>query len=144
MIGFACDHGGLELKNALAEYAQSCGFNVRDFGTFSKESCDYPDFAFPCAKSVATGECDFGVVVCTTGIGMSICANKVKGVRCALCRSEKDAEMTRRHNNANIIAFGQANGDIELSKKILEIFLNTQFEGGRHQRRVDKITAEEK
>jgi sugar-phosphate isomerases, RpiB/LacA/LacB family len=89
VIAFASDHGGLELKNALMEYAQSEGFNVRDYGTFDKNSCDYPDFAFPCAESVAKGESERGVVVCTTGIGMSICANKVKGIRCALVEAQR-------------------------------------------------------
>ncbi len=138
-IGFACDHGGLELKNHLIEYAGKKGYEVKDYGTFTKDSCDYPDFAYPCAKSVADGENDRGVVVCTTGIGVSMVANKVHGVRCALCHSRKDAEMTRRHNNANVIAMGQSSTDEKLAEEMFDIFMTTDFEGGRHERRVNKI-----
>ena len=140
-IGFACDHGGLELKNSLMAHAKEKGFEVTDYGTFTKDSCDYPDFAYLCAKSVADGVNERGVVVCTTGIGVSMVANKVKGVRCALCHSIRDAEMTRRHNNANMIAMGQSSTDEGLADEMLDVFLSTEFEGGRHERRVNKITA---
>lgn len=140
VVSFACDHGGLELKKCLAEYADSKGYSIIDFGTFDKESCDYPDFGVKVATSVAKGESDFGVCVCTTGIGMSMVANKVDGARCALCHSENDAEMTRRHNNANILALGQKTLSEEQAKSIFDIFMTTAFEGGRHLRRVNKIT----
>ncbi len=140
VIAFASDHGGYELKKSLMEYAEGIGYTVVDYGTHDKESCDYPDFGYMAAKSVADGVSDAGVVVCTTGIGMSIVANKVKGVRCALCRDEKDAEMTRRHNNSNVLALGQAATGEEEAKRIMSRFLGTEFEGGRHERRVDKIS----
>ena len=138
-ISIACDHGGLQLKNDLAAYIKSLGHTVCDFGTNSLDSCDYPDFAKPAAKAVASGECDRGVVVCTTGIGVSMVANKVKGVRCALCMNADMAKMTRLHNNANMIALGQKYVDVDTAKQIVDAFLNTEFEGGRHAVRVSKI-----
>jgi len=144
VVSFACDHGGLELKNAIIAHAKEKGFEVKDFGTYTKDSCDYPDFARQCAECVAKGESDFGVVVCTTGIGVSIVANKVDGVRCALCHTPFEAEMTRRHNNSNVIAFGQKAVSEEAAIEMFDIFTSMEFEGGRHQRRVDKITEIEK
>ena len=138
-ISLACDHGGLELKNQIADYLKKLGHSVADFGTNSKDSCDYPDFAKPAAKAVAEGICERGIVVCTTGIGVSMVANKVKGVRCALCLNPDMAKMTRLHNNANVIALGQKYVDFETAKQIVDNFLNTDFEGGRHAQRVDKI-----
>ena len=138
-ISLACDHGGLELKNQLADYIKSMGHEVVDYGTSSKDSCDYPDFAKPAALAVAHGECERGVVVCTTGIGVSMVANKVKGVRCALCMNADMAKMTRLHNNANMIALGQKYVDVATAKQIVDNFLNTEFEGGRHAIRVSKI-----
>lgn len=138
-ISMASDHGGLELKNAIKEYLQQNGHCVVDFGTYTCESCDYPDFVRPAAEAVAKGECQRGVVVCTTGIGASIVANKVKGVRCALCLNDDMATMTRRHNDANVIALGQKYVDVETAKRIVDAFCNTPFDGGRHQNRVDKI-----
>ncbi|MCH5159980.1 MAG: ribose 5-phosphate isomerase B [Clostridiales bacterium] len=138
-ISLACDHGGLELKNEIAFYLKELGHDVRDFGTNSKDSCDYPDFAKPAAKAVASGECERGIVVCTTGIGVSMVANKVKGVRCALCINADMAKMTRMHNNANVIALGQKYVDLNTAKQIVDNFLNTEFEGGRHAVRVGKI-----
>ena len=138
-ISIACDHGGLQLKNDLAAYIKSLGHTVCDFGTNSLDSCDYPDFAKPAAKAVASGDCDRGVVVCTTGIGVSMVANKVKGVRCALCLNADMAKMTRLHNNANVIALGQKYLDTDTAKQIVDAFLNTEFEGGRHAVRVSKI-----
>ncbi|MGN1040390.1 MAG: ribose 5-phosphate isomerase B, partial [Candidatus Fimimonas sp.] len=115
------------------------GHEVRDFGTYTSESCDYPDFARLAAQAVASGECERGIVVCTTGIGVSMVANKVKGVRCALCLNDDMATMTRRHNNANVLALGQKYVNEQTAKQIVNAFINTPFDGGRHQRRVDKI-----
>lgn len=138
-ISIACDHGGLDLKTQLAEYIKNLGHEVVDYGTGSKDTCDYPDFAKPAALAVANGECERGVVVCTTGIGVSMVANKVKGVRCALCMNADMAKMTRLHNNANMIALGQKYVDFAMAKQIVDNFLNTEFEGGRHAVRVNKI-----
>ena len=138
-ISLASDHGGLQLKNDVAAYLKQLGHEVRDFGTYSLDSCDYPDFAKPAALAVAKGECERGIVVCTTGIGVSMVANKVRGVRCALCVNDDMAKMTRAHNNANVIALGQKYVDLETAKKIVDAFLNTEFEGGRHATRVGKI-----
>ena len=141
MIAIACDHGALTLKNHLKAYLESHGIAVKDFGTDSLDSCDYPDFAAPAAKAVAAGECEKGIVLCTTGIGVSIVANKVDGIRCALCHEPWSAEMTRRHNDANMIAIGAGVTGTNLAEKIVDAFLSTEFEGGRHQRRVDKVMA---
>ena len=141
MIAIACDHGALTLKNHLKSYLESRGIAVKDFGTDSLDSCDYPDFAAPAAKAVAAGECEKGIVLCTTGIGVSIVANKVDGIRCALCHEPWSAEMTRRHNDANMIAIGAGVTGTNLAEKIVDAFLSTEFEGGRHQRRVDKVMA---
>lgn len=138
-ISLASDHGGLTLKNALRDYLTDSGYEVVDFGTYTTDSCDYPDFARLAANAVASGECERGIVVCTTGIGVSMVANKVKGVRCALCTNADMAEMTRRHNDANMIAMGQKYVDLSLAKQMADKFLTTPFEGGRHQTRVDKI-----
>ena len=138
-ISLACDHGGLQLKKEIEAYLKSLGHTVRDFGTNSLDSCDYPDFAKPAANAVASGDCERGVVVCTTGIGVSMVANKVKGVRCALCMNADMAKMTRLHNNANMIALGQKYVDVATAKQIVDAFLNTEFEGGRHAERVNKI-----
>ena len=138
-ISLASDHGGLQLKNQISEYLKQLGHDVVDFGTYSLDSCDYPDYARPAALAVANGECERGIVVCTTGIGVSMVANKVKGVRCALCINPDMAKMTRAHNNANMIAIGQKYVDFETAKEIVDNFLNTSFEGGRHSVRVDKI-----
>lgn len=138
-ISLASDHGGLQLKNQIAVYLQQLGHEVLDFGTNSLDSCDYPDFARPASEAVASGVCERGILVCTTGIGVSMVANKVKGVRCALCLNEDMAKMTRLHNNANMVAMGQKYVSLEMAQKIVDTFLNTQFEGGRHEIRVGKI-----
>lgn len=138
-VALACDHGGYQLKTGISDYLTSQGYAVRDFGTNSEDSCDYPDFARPAAESVATGECAWGIVVCTTGIGVSMVANKVRGVRCALCVNADMARMTRAHNNANMIALGQKYVDFDTAKEIIREFVNTEFEGGKHERRVNKI-----
>ena len=139
MIAIACDHGGYHLKEAVKAHLMEKGYEVKDFGTNSLDSCDYPDYAAPAAKAVADGTCEKGIVICTTGIGISMAANKVKGIRAALCTNEFCAEMTRRHNNANILCMGGKVIDKETAVKLVDIFLHTEFEGGRHQRRIDQI-----
>ena len=138
-IAFACDHGGLELKNSLIQYLSQQGYEIEDFGTYTKDSCDYPDFAHKAAQAVQDGVCQRGIVVCTTGIGVSMVANRHKGVRCALCSNADQAELTRKHNNANMIAFGQRYITFDMAKLMVDVFLKTEFEGGRHVRRVEKI-----
>ena len=141
MIAIACDHGGYALKEAVKAHLDELGLAWRDFGTNSTDSCDYPDYAAPAARAVGSGECDRGIVICTTGIGISIAANKVKGIRCALCGDSLSAEMTRRHNDANMLALGAGITGPNLAKRIVETFLNTEFEGGRHARRVGLLDA---
>lgn len=143
MIAIACDHGAYELKEAVKNHLTQRGFAVKDFGTHNTESCDYPDFAGPAALAVASGECEKGIVLCTTGIGVSITANKVKGVRCALLSDLLSAKMTRQHNDTNMMAMGAAIVGPMLALQIVDTWLDTAFEGGRHQRRVDKIMAYE-
>ena len=140
-IAVACDHGGLNLKNALIAYLEKNGHEVKNFGTDTLDSCDYPDYAVLAAEAVATGVCDRGIVVCSSGIGVSIVANKVPGVRCAHCHDTYCAKYTRLHNDANMIAFGEKVVGVGLMEEIVSLFLNTEFEGGeRHNRRIDKIT----
>lgn len=143
-ISIACDHGAFELKERLKAHLLEQGHEVTDCGTYSADSCDYPDFARPAARLVADGVCERGVVVCTTGIGVSMVANKVKGVRCALCHEPLSAEMARRHNDANVLAMGAGVTGGNLAQRILDVFLSTGFEGGRHQRRVDKMMETER
>lgn len=139
-IAFGCDHGGFIYKEAVINYLKNSGHEVVDFGTFSEDSCDYPDYATKVTNAVVTKDCNYGVLICGTGIGMSIVANKVKGIRCAHVTDEFSAEMTRRHNNANVLALGARISKIEDCLKFVEIFLNTPFDGGRHQTRVSKIS----
>lgn len=140
-IALGCDHGGYELKQYIIQVLEKLGHTCEDFGCDSLDSCDYPDFGAAAARAVAEGKCHRGIVICTTGIGISIAANKVKGVRCALCSDPLSAEMTRRHNDANMLAMGAGMVGPNLALRMVEVFLATEFEGGRHQRRVDKITA---
>ena len=140
-IAVACDHGGLELKKVLLQYVKEHGYEYQDFGTYTSDSCDYPDFALPAAEAVACGKCDRGIVICSTGIGISIAANKVKGIRCAHCHDTYSAKYTRLHNDANMLAFGQRVIGEGLMEEIVDVFLSTDFEGGRHQRRLDKLAA---
>ena len=135
-IALGCDHGGYAMKEDIKKQLEGLGHEVKDCGTYSTESCDYPIFGEAAARAVASGECEYGIVVCTTGIGISIAANKVKGIRCALCGDSYSAEMTRRHNDANVLAMGAGIIGPNLAKKITEVFLTTEFEGGRHARRV--------
>lgn len=139
-IAIACDHGGFELKNAIIDKINSDN-EVRDFGCYSEESVDYIDYAKAVAEAVAKGDFDKGILVCGTGIGMSIAANKVKGIRAACCSEAFSAEMTRRHNDSNILCLGGRVVSIEKGIELAELFLSTEFEGGRHERRVSKITA---
>ena len=141
MIAIGADHGGFDLKETIKKHLEGQGYQVEDLGCHGKESCDYPDFGAATARAVAEGRCDKGIVVCTTGIGISIAANKVKGIRCALCAEPYSAEMTRRHNDANMLALGAGIIGANLAKEIVNVFLKTRFEGGRHQRRVDLISA---
>ena len=140
-LAIGCDHGALALKNKAVAHLTAKGYEVVDFGTYTPDSCDYPDFAEKAAKAVASGECEKGIVLCTTGIGISIAANKVKGIRCAHCTDVLSAEMTRRHNNANVLAMGAGLTGTNVALRMVEVFLNTEFEGGRHQRRVDLLDA---
>lgn len=140
-ISLGCDHGGYDLKEHIKAYLEGKGHTVKDCGTDSKESCDYPLFGKAAAEAVADGTCQRGIVICTTGIGISISANKVKGIRCALCSDPLSAEMTRRHNDANMLAMGAGMIGKNMAERIVDVFLSAEFEGGRHQRRVDEITA---
>ena len=142
-ISIASDHGGYELKEDLRSWLTEQGHEVEDFGCHSRESCDYADFAEPAARAVAEGKCDRGIVICTTGIGISITANKVKGIRCALCSEPVSASLTRHHNDANMLAMGAGMVGPMMAREVVTAFLTNDFDGGRHQRRVDKITAVE-
>ena len=143
MIAIASDHGGYALKEHIKTYLAAKGVECHDFGTHSTESCDYPVFGRAAAEAVASGQCEKGIVICTTGIGISITSNKVKGIRCALCGDPLSAELTRRHNNANMLAMGAGIIGPNLAERIVDAFLTAQFEGGRHERRVNLITAME-
>ena len=140
-LAIGSDHGGFRLKEAIKTYLLAHDYEVTDFGTESEDSCDYPDFALPVAEAVAKGEYYRGILICGTGIGIGIVANKVKGVRAALCHDTFSAEACRNHNDANILTMGERIVGEGLALKIVETFLNSDFEGGRHQRRVDKIKA---
>lgn len=140
MISIGSDHGGYELKMAVINHLQEKGFECKDYGCYSLDSCDYPEFGRAAAEAVANGECEKGIVICTTGIGISITANKVKGIRCALCTSLNQAEMTRLHNDSNVLALGASTVSVELAMEIVDKFLGTEFSNEeRHQRRIDKI-----
>lgn len=138
-IAIGSDHAGLELKEGLRKYIESTGAEVSDFGTSGTDSVDYPDFAFEVGKAVAGGECKYGVLVCSTGIGIGVAANKVKGIRAALVCNVEAAIQSRSHVDCNVIVFGQRFCDIEMAKACYDAFIKTPFEGGRHERRVGKI-----
>ena len=141
-IAIGCDHGALALKNALVERLTAQGHEVKDFGTYTEDSCDYPDFAAPAARAVASGECEKGIVLCTTGIGVSITANKIPGIRCALLNDVTSARMTREHNDTNVMAMGAARVEQSVAFQIVDTWLNTEFSHAeRHQRRIDKVMA---
>ena len=139
-IAIGCDHGGLEHKNAIIEHLKNRGFQIEDFGIKVLESVDYPDIAKPVSLAVAKKECDLGILVCGTGIGMSLAANKVKGIRAAVCSDHFSAKYTRLHNNSNILCLGGRVIGIGTALELVDLFVDTAFEGGRHQKRVDKIT----
>lgn len=143
-IAIAADHGGYELKNILIDYLTEKGHLVINMGTDSSESVDYPDFAKACCDEVVAKRADFGILVCGTGVGISIAANKIDGIRCGLCPSREIAALVKQHNNANVIALGGRFTEAEEAKKIVDAYMSAEFEGGRHQSRIDKIMALEK
>jgi len=144
-IAIGCDHGALTLKNKLVSHLKAKGYEVADFGTHTTASCDYPEFAAAAAKAVAAGECEKGIVLCTTGIGVSISANKIDGIRCALLSDVWSAKMTRLHNDTNMMALGAGVVGENLALEIADTWLSTEFSGDeRHQRRIDKLMALEK
>ena len=144
MIAVGSDHGGYALKQHILRYLKENGFEYKDYGCFSEQSVDYPDFALPVAEAVASGEAERGIVICGTGIGVSIAANKVPGVRAALCHDCFSAKATREHNDSNVLAMGERVIGPGLALEIADIWLHTPYAGGRHQARIDKITAIEK
>jgi len=138
-IALGCDHRGLELKRAIMALLDELKYDYHDFGAFSTDSVDYPDIAKQVAEAVAAGDFDQGILICSSGIGMSIAANKVKGIRAALCCGTFGADMARRHNDANVLCLGQNTLDINTALDIVRVYLTTSFEGGRHLRRLEKI-----
>lgn len=143
-IAIGADHGGYELKEEIKKYLTENGYELKDFGTYSTDSCDYPDYGLKVAEAVASKEYEFGILICGTGIGISIAANKVPGIRAALCSDTFSAHATREHNDANILAMGARVVGPGLALDIVKTFLNAKFEGDRHVRRLDKITEIEK
>ena len=139
MIALGCDHGGYPLMQEVKKYLDEKGIAYHDFGTYSPDRCDYPDYGAAAARAVASGECEKGILVCTTGVGISIAANKIHGIRCALCSEPVSAKMSRCHNDANMLAMGGALIGVNMMREIVDAFLNSEFEGGRHARRVEKI-----
>lgn len=139
-IAIGCDHGGLEHKNAIVEHLKERGFEVIDFGIYEQKSVDYPEIAIKVANSIASGETERGFLVCGTGIGMSLAANKVKGIRAAACSEHFSAKYTRLHNDSNILCLGGRVIGVGTALELADLFVDTEFEGGRHQRRVDMIT----
>ncbi len=141
-IAIACDHGALELKNVLLAHLEENGHTCEDFGTYTSDSCDYPDYAAAAACAVADGRCERGIVLCTTGIGVSIAANKIRGIRCALLSDVLSARMTREHNDTNVMALGAGIVGQSLALEIADTWLGTEFSGQeRHSRRIDKLMA---
>ena len=140
-IAIGCDHGGYLLKQDILIWLEEHDYEFEDFGCYNTESVDYPVYAEKVARAVASGACDKGIVICTTGIGISIAANKIKGIRCAHCADCLEAEMTRRHNDANMMAIGAGFTGKNMAERMVEVFLTTEFEGGRHERRVNKMMA---
>lgn len=138
-IAIGCDHAAFDEKNNLIKYLENKNFLVKDFGCFSNDSVDYPDYARLVAKEIQNNNYDFGILICGSGIGISIAANRHRGIRAALCTSEFHAEMSRKHNDANIIALGARITPIDEMFSIISKFLDTEFEGGRHQNRIEKI-----
>ena len=141
MLAIGSDHGGYELKEEIKKYLEEQKIPYKDFGTDSTASVDYPDIAYPVAKAVADGECEKGILCCGTGIGISMAANKVKGIRAACCSDCFSAKLTRQHNDANILCMGGRVVGVGKALMMVDLFLHTEFEGGRHQKRIDKLTA---
>ena len=141
MIAIACDHGGLSLKNSVVTWLKEWDYQVQDFGVHSNTSVDYPDYAVLVGKAVVSGECSCGILICGTGIGMAISANKVAGVRAANVENIYSARMFREHNNGNVLCLGARISGIEIAKEIVKSYLSTEFSGGRHERRVNKMMA---
>ncbi len=139
MIAIGCDHGGFNFKNAIMKKLEEMGYDYKDFGTYSTDSCDYPDIAKEVCKAITSGECDKGILICGTGIGMSIAANKLKGIRAAHVTDTFSARMTKEHNDANVICLGERITGIEVALEIVEAYLKATFQGGRHANRVAKI-----
>ncbi|WP_026657714.1 ribose 5-phosphate isomerase B [Butyrivibrio sp. AC2005] len=141
MIALGSDHGGFDIKQVVIEHLKERGIEYKDFGTYDKNSCDYPIFGKAAAEAVASGECEKGIVICTTGIGISIVANKVKGIRCALCSEPHSARLTREHNDANVLAMGGALIGPDMAIDIVDTFLDTEFSGlEKHERRISEIS----
>ena len=143
-LALGCDHGGYALMQEVKKHLDDLGVKYKDFGTYSEESCDYPIYAEAAARAVQSGECELGVLICGTGIGVSICANKLDGIRAALCSDCFSAEATRNYNNANVLCMGARVLGVGLALKILDTFLNAKFDGGRHSRRIALISELEK
>ena len=141
MIALACDHAALEMKREIIGLLDDMGLAYKDFGTYEAVSCHYPLYGERAARAVASGECDRGILICGTGIGMSLVANKVAGIRCVVCSEPYSAQLSRRHNNTNVLAMGARVVGTELAKMIVQAWLDAEFEGGRHQRRIDKVMA---
>lgn len=139
MLAIGSDHGGYELKEEIKKYLEEHQIEYRDFGTYSTASVDYPDIAYPVAQAVAGGECEKGILCCGTGIGISMAANKVKGIRAACCSDCFSAKLTRQHNDANILCMGGRVVGVGKALMMVDLFLNTPYEGGRHQNRIDKL-----
>lgn len=143
-VAIGCDHGGLHLKEEIKALLLTLGHEVEDFGTYSTESCDYPDIAVPVSRAVVDGQAERGILICGTGIGIGIAANKIDGIRAALCHDTFSAHASREHNDANVLTLGERVIGVGLAKDIVTIWMATEFEGGRHERRVEKIMALEK
>ncbi len=141
-IAIGSDHGGFNLKGKIIKFLEEKGYEVKDYGTYSTDSCDYPVYAKAVAKSVANGENEKGIIVCGSGIGVSIAANKVKGVRAALCHESHSAMLSRLHNNANVLCLGERITGESLALDIVDVWLKSEYEGGRHQRRIDMLDEE--
>ena len=140
MIAIGADHAGVFMKNDLKKFIEDMGYEVKDFGTFTEDSCDYPVYAKAVSEAVAKGDFEKGILVCGTGIGMSMAANKVKGIRAAVCTDPKSTEFTRRHNDANILCLGARIIDEETAENLVKIFLTTEFEGGKHLKRISMFS----
>lgn len=144
MLAIGCDHGGFELKNHIISYLKEQGMEIKDYGTYDENSVDYPDIAKKVCEAITSGECERGILVCGTGIGMSIAANKIKGIRAAMCTDVYSAKMTTQHNNTNVLCLGGRVVGRELAFMICDTWLSEKFLGGRHQNRIDKISELEK